>query len=104
VRRVEEQPPRFLHRHAARNYTESPYLAVPGEPECVTETEQAELTRRAHERWRREQQRAWGRAHASIRRALSAFEHSGPVDPRVLDGAKAVERAARRVDRQVGLV
>jgi hypothetical protein len=42
-------------------------------------------------------------AHATIRRALDEFVHSGYVDRAVIDGTKAVERAALRIDRQVGL-
>jgi hypothetical protein len=98
-----EEQPRFLHRHLARNYTSTPYLAARYEPEAVTEAEQREQTARAHRRWQQEQQRAWGRAHSNIRRALSEFEHSGPVDRAVLNAAMAVERAAQRVDRRVRL-
>jgi hypothetical protein len=102
VARVDDER-RLLHRNPARGYTSSLYLAARHEPECVTEAEQRELTQRAHARWRREEQRAWGRAHSNIRRALSEFEHSGPLHPAVLNAAKAVERAAQRVDRRVGL-
>jgi hypothetical protein len=98
-----EEQPRFLHRHVARNYTSTPYLAARYEPEAVSEAEQREQTARAHRSWQQEQRRAWGKAHANIRRALDEFAHSGPVDRGVLDAAKGVERAAQRVDRRVGL-
>ena len=98
-----EEQPRYLHRHAGRNYTTSPFLGVRGEPEAVTEAKQRDQTARARRRWQQEQQRAWGKAAATIRRALSEFEHNGYVDAAVLAATKGVERAARRVDQRVGL-
>jgi hypothetical protein len=94
-------PPRLLAARSERAYTERVAEALPAEPEAVSADEQRELSARAHRRWQREQKRAWGSCHASIRRALSEFQSSGPVDRGVLVAALAVERAARRVDRRV---
>jgi hypothetical protein len=97
------EQPRFLHRYVGRNYTESAFLAVPGEPECLTAAEQRAQTARAHRRWQQEQQRAWGRAATSIGQALSTFVRDGHPDRRLLDDVKAIERPVGRVDRHLGL-
>jgi hypothetical protein len=98
-----EEQPRFLHRHVARNYTSTPYLAARYEPEAVSEGEQREQTARAHRRWQQEQQRAWGKAATTIGHALVAFVNEGHPDSRLLTDVKAVERATERVGRRLGL-
>jgi len=103
VRGVDGADLRLLHRRSQFGYTRSTAEALALEPEAVDRETQARLTAEAHRRWTLEQARAWGTAHATIRQALHDFTHSGPVDRAVLSAAQAVERAAQRVDRRVGL-
>lgn len=98
-----EEQPRFLHRHIARNYASTPYLAARYEPEAVTEAEQRDQTARARRRWQQEQQRAWGKAATTIGQALSGFVREGHPDRGLLNDVKAVERATERVGRHLGL-
>jgi hypothetical protein len=96
--------PRLLHRNVALPPTSDPALAAIGEPEMVpreVEEAYARAARRDHERRQRE---AWCRARGTIVEAVAAFrDEAGRVDPPVLGATRAVLRAARSVDRKLGL-
>jgi hypothetical protein len=94
---------RFLHRHAARNYTERRYLSARHEPEAISEQEQLRQTLARRRAWEAEQRRAWGTAREHIFGAVEAFRRDGHPDARLLNDVKAIERQVGRVDRHLGL-
>lgn len=95
-----DDAPRLLHRRLG--YTERADQALPREPEAISEREQQQQTRDAHERWRQELQREWGSCHEMITAALTQFALSVRVDRRTSSDLRVIERAARRVDERYG--
>lgn len=94
--------PRLLSRRSEYGYTHLAAEALPGEPEAVDAETQAAFSVAARHSEAQRQRDEWARAHRQISGALQAFHESGP-DLRVANAVRAVERAAARVDHQVGL-
>lgn len=92
--------PRLLHRRSEYGYTRSSAEALPGEPEAVDAKTQRHISLAARRTQEQRQREAWASAHRQISGALQTFQASGP-DRRVLDAARAVERAAARVTRML---
>jgi hypothetical protein len=91
--------PRYLAR--ASGYTHDSVRAI--DPlECVTEAEQRELTRRAHEDERTRIKSAWKTADAEIQAAVRGFrDRTGHVPKHVQSGVRAVLRASEQVGRKL---
>ena len=90
-------------RYLGRTLGYASYPTVDG-LEAVDEREQLRQTRAAHERWRRELQRTWGEAAATINEALDAFAAPAEVhhDHHVMSGVRAVRRSAQALGRRLG--
>lgn len=82
---------RLLARRSELGYVESPTMALPHEPEAISQDDQAELTRAAHEhtqdRRRTELQRALQQARRLADYHAAQLRHS--------------EREARRLERRL---
>jgi hypothetical protein len=91
-------------RYLGRSLGYSPFPTRVDPIECISESDQAQQTRDAHRRWRAEQARAWGRAHATITNALHEFAASArDTDRRITSDIRVIERTARRIDERVAL-
>jgi hypothetical protein len=89
---------RFLHKDSTHGYTSETYLALPQEPEAVSEEIQQGLTRDAHLR-RRGEIRA--EVDAECAEIVSAVERlsARPYAGRYRDDFKAIRAAVDRIRR-----
>jgi hypothetical protein len=94
--------PRLLHRNLAHGYTSIPALAVPHEPECVTEAEQTAMTAAVHRRERERRVAAYRAAECAVTSALDTFLQSIGRDRQVAHAVRGVRRSMTAVGRQVG--
>lgn len=99
--------PRLLHRDSSHGYTETPYMAMPDEPEAIAEDEQAVLslrartsfaTERKQENDRRDRQ-VWGQRlrRAEMRAAdlgVDVFRQQAAIRQAVLEMERVTEQAA----------
>lgn len=82
---------RLLARRSELGYTTNPTLALTHEPEAITETQQDEITRNAHEH-------VHDRRRAELQRAL---EHTRRLADYHAAQLRHSEREARRLERRL---
>ena len=93
--------PRLLARHSA-SATPTPTRALPGEPEAISEEEQARQTLAARRAQERQQREAWAQARARIVDGVSIVRTTKPAMPRqVVSTVRVIERAVARVDAEL---
>jgi hypothetical protein len=92
--------PRFLHRNIAHGYTARHDLAARGEPECVSEDYQRQLTEQARSRETRRRLAAWRPAAELIQSGIAAFAPS--ADTRSRSDLRVIERTLKRIDQRLG--
>jgi uncharacterized protein involved in type VI secretion and phage assembly len=97
---VDADGPRFLAK--AVGYTASSEIAM-DKLECVDEAQQQRQTADAHRRWKREQQREWGKARLAILAGVERFKVNGHPDSQMLSDLRVVQRVTARIDQRIGL-
>jgi hypothetical protein len=100
---VDGDRPRLLSKRSEFAYTDQPGLALPGEPEAVSEEEQARFSSAARRRQEEQRREAWRRAHDGIDGALEQFEREAHPDKRTASDTRAIRRTAKRIDQRLGL-
>ena len=94
--------PRLLARRSELGYTDAPTRALPGEPEAISEEEQARQTLAARRAQERQQREAWQQARARIVDGVSIVRTTKPAMPRqVVSTVRVIERAVARVDAEL---
>jgi hypothetical protein len=86
----------------ALGYASHPLGGLRGEPQAITEVEQAAQTRAAHAKWKERERRAWGTCRREILDSLARFTATVHVDKRTASDLRVVKRVADRVDRRLG--
>jgi hypothetical protein len=99
----DDDRPRLLHRRAELAYTDKSALALPHEPEAISEDEQRRQSDDARRRWKREQAREWGVARTEILAGVEHFRSNGHPDRRTLSDLHVMQRLTAKIDQRLGL-
>jgi hypothetical protein len=96
------QRPRLLAQRSEYGYTGSALDAMPGEPEAISEEEQASITRAVRNAERERLLREWRRTSATINDSLDRLCNAVSLDPRQRSGVRAVRRSTDALGRRLG--
>lgn len=99
-RRQDEHEPRLLHARSEHGYTHTAAQALPGEPEAVSETYQAHLTRQAAHRGAERDLEALRAAAFALAEALNVLA-ALPLDARMTSHVRAMRRQLQQLDRRI---
>lgn len=93
--------PRLLAQRSEQGYTSSAIESLPGEPEAVSEQEQASITRAARQAERERLLGEWRQASATINGALDRLLAAASLDPGARSGVRAIRRSTDALGRRL---
>lgn len=94
--------PRLLASRSEQGYTSSRIEALPGEPEAVSEEEQASITRAVRRGEQERLRREWRQTSTTINGELDRLLAAVTLDPGQRNGVRAIRRSTDALGRRLG--